>query len=190
VKEATQAVLELKHDDPDALEQVLRHIYRIPPWKLPEVKSWRHWLNVHLTADKYLEPELSVIARDEFTRMAYSQRDANEIFDIIETINDEVNHNEDFVRVAYSLRECHIEKLLENDRVCKKVDEDKTWRWEIIDTLVGQRKRSVLHSIFLCGNRISQVFVPGRRMKLENCSLCHGSGDKATMKPCTVHFVE
>lgn len=121
-------MLELKHDDPDALEHVLQHIYRTPtPWR-QEVKTWRHWLDVHLTADKYLESELSANARDEFTRAAHSHRDANEIFNIIETINDEMKHDEGFVQLAHSLREFNIEALLGNERVCKKMDEDKDWR--------------------------------------------------------------
>lgn len=181
-------MLELKHDDPDALENFLLHIYKITPWRL-DLNSWRHWLEVHLTADKYLEPELSATARNECSRIAYSQRDSNEIFDIIETINGvEVKHDEGFVQLAHSLRENNVETLLQNDRVCKKMDEDKDWRWEIINTLVGQRKRSTEHCVFLCPNHLTQHFVPGRKVNVEHCSLCRGNGPKMMVKPCIVYF--
>ena len=150
--------------------------------------SWRHWLNVHRTADKYLESTLSALARNEFSRLAYSQQDSNEIFDIIEIINDKMKHDEGFVQLAHSLRECNVEALLQNDRVCKKVDEDSNWRWDIINTLVGHRKRSVEHSVFVCPDHLKLVFVPGRKGKIENCSLCRENGIKAMVKPCIVHF--
>lgn len=181
-------MLELKHDDPDALEHVLHHIYKIHPWRL-DIMSWHHWLNVHQTADKYLEFTLSALARNEFSRIAYSQQDSNEIFDIIETINGgEVKDDDGFIQLARSLRENNVEALLQNDRVCKKVDEDRSWRWDMINTLVGQRKRSVEHSVFVCPEHLKQVFVPGRKEKIENCSLCRENGIKAMVKPCIVHF--
>jgi len=172
-QEASQKVLELKHDDPDALEHVLQHIYSIPPpSSRQDVKAWRHWLDVHLTADKYLEFNLSAIARNEFTRVANSQRDSNEIFDILEAINDEMKHDEGFVQLAHSLREFNIEALLQNERVCKKVDEDKEWRWEIIDSLIAHRNHSGERSIFLCEHHIEQVFEPGRKWQSLPCSKC------------------
>ena len=112
-------MLELKHDDPDALERVLQHIYNITSGKC-DIKPWRHFLDVHLTADKYLEPKLSAHARNEFTRIALSQRDSNVIFDMIQTISDEMKHDEGFLQLAQSLLEYNIEALLQNDRVCKK----------------------------------------------------------------------
>ena len=81
-----------------------------------------------LDGRQVLESDLSAIARDEFTRIAHSQHDANEIFDIIEAINEEMKHDEGFLQLAHSLREFNIEALLGNERVCKKMDEDKDWR--------------------------------------------------------------
>jgi len=171
----------LKHDDPDALEHVLHHIYKIPPRKF-DVQSWRHWLNVHLVADKYLEPALSAIARSQFTHVAFTQRDSDVIFDIIETINDEMKHDERFLQLAQSLREHNIVALLQNERVCKKMDEDKDWRWEVINILVDQKKRSGEHSVFLCPNHIRQLFLSGREMHMGRCSMCHGNGSKPAVK--------
>lgn len=166
-------MLELKHDDPDALEHFLQHIYKITPSLRHDVKTWRLWLNVHLRADKYLESDLSTIARDEFTRVAHSQRDTNEIFDIIGAINEDMKHDEGFLQLAHSLREFNIEALLQNERVCKKVDEDKEWRWEIIDSLIAHRKHSGDRSIVLCEHHIKQVFEPGRKWESRPCSKCH-----------------
>lgn len=70
------------------------------------------------------------------------------ILDMIETVNVEMEYNEGFVQLAQSLRENNIEALLLSDKVCKKVDEDKDWRWEIINTLVDQKKRSGEHFVF------------------------------------------
>jgi hypothetical protein len=180
-------VLKLKHDHPDAVEHVLHHIYKIPPLKF-NVQSWRHWLKVHLVADKYLEPALSAIARSQFTHIAFTQRDSDVIFDIIETISDEMKYDERFLQLAQSLREHNIVALLLNDRVCKKVDEDKDWRWEVINTLVDQKKRSGEYSVFLCLNHIRQLFLSGREMHMGRCSMCHGNESRTAVKATIVYF--
>lgn len=46
----------------------------------------------------------SAIARSQFTHVASTQRDSDVIFDMIETINDEMKHDEGFVQLAQSLR--------------------------------------------------------------------------------------
>lgn len=181
-------MLELKHDDPDALEHVLQHIYKIPLSSRQDVKTWRHWLNVHLTADKYLESDLSAIARDEFTRIAHSQHDANEIFDIIEAINEEMKHDEGFLQLAHSLREFNIEALLGNERVCKKVDEDKDWRWDIINSLIAHRKHGREQSIVLCAHHINQVFEPGRKWQSRPCSKCQKNEPRPMVNPRIGYF--
>ena len=54
----------------------------------------------------------------------------------------------------------------------KDMDEDKEWRWEIIDSLIAHRKHSGERSIFLCEHHIEQVFEPGRKWQSLPCSKC------------------
>lgn len=161
-------------------------MYSIPSWK-QDVKTWRHWLDVHLTADKYLKSELSAIACYEFTRVAHSQRDSNEIFLILGAIDDEMKHDEGLVQLAQSLREFNIEALLGNERVCKKVDEDKDFRWEIINAL-AHKKHSGEQSVFLCSHHIRQFFVPGRQWQTRPCSRCRKDEHRKMVQPSIVYF--
>ena len=57
-------MIELKDDNPDALDLVLRYIYTIQPCIIRRTERtqhtpWRFWLDVHTTADKYLIPQPS-----------------------------------------------------------------------------------------------------------------------------------
>lgn len=74
-QESKQAEIELKEDDPHALEGVLRHIYDCltQTWTL---KPWDYWLDLAVTADKYLEPSLSRDATVKFQFHALTLKDS------------------------------------------------------------------------------------------------------------------
>jgi hypothetical protein len=132
-------VVEFKDDDPDAIERILYHIYKVPPFPGKEV-SWRYWLNVHLTAEKYLEPELSAHARAEFILVGYSQRKTDEIMDVMDTINAQMGHDRPVLNLAHYLCLDNIMALLGNDKFCKRVDEDRDLRWKVIKFFVSEKE--------------------------------------------------
>ena len=68
-QESDQAEIELKDDDPHAVEGVLRYIYsgRMEAWTQ---RSWEYWLDLAETADKYLEPKLREYANACFTKLS------------------------------------------------------------------------------------------------------------------------
>ena len=131
--------MEFKDDDPDAIERILYHIYKVPPFPGKEV-SWRYWLNVHLTAEKYMEPELSAHARAEFIRVGYSQRKTDDMMDVMDTIYDQMGHDQAVLNLAHYLCLDNIMALLENYKFCKRVDEDRDLRWKIIKYFVSEKK--------------------------------------------------
>jgi hypothetical protein len=139
VQEAGLAVMEFKEDDPDAIERILYHIYEVPPFPGKEF-SWRYWLNVHLTAEKYMEPELSAHARAEFIRVGYSQRKTDEIMEIMDTIYAQMGHDRPVLNLAHYLCLDNIMALLGDENFCKRVDEDRDLRWKIIKFLVSQKE--------------------------------------------------
>ncbi|KAM0712234.1 hypothetical protein Q7P37_011328 [Cladosporium fusiforme] len=90
--ERNQAIIELKEDDPEALEALIRHLYSThkaadPLQAIKRNRSWRFWLTVRTTADKYLEPSLNDLASQAF-RIILSEKsaDANNLAEIIMAI--------------------------------------------------------------------------------------------------------
>jgi len=119
------------------MDAVLRNIYKIPiGTRRPYEKQWRFWLDVHITADKYLVPALSEQASKYFFDIARSERNLDEVTDIIETLNTEMSHDNKLIELTAELRNKHLRKLLQNERYREKVQDDKTLMWEHIDQLL------------------------------------------------------
>lgn len=102
-------MIELKDDNADAVEEVLRKIYGC---KLPytDDKSWRFWLDLVVTADKYLEERLSMRAEEILREIAQKTRNVDMLVDIIMAIEDDLSHCEPLLVFANVLR---MERLLE-----------------------------------------------------------------------------
>ena len=173
-------MIELKHDDPDALEHVLHHIYNIPPRKFDAshgaTGSTFTWLRTSTWSSRQRNRTQPVHPRRQHS--ARLRRD----------LRHDRNHQRRDEARRRLCPACTISALLLNDRVCKKVDEHKDWRWEIINTLVDQKKRSGEYSVFSCPSHIAQLFLSGRERHMGRCSLCRGNEAKTTMKPAIVYF--
>lgn len=138
-QESTQDVIKLEEDNPDAMDTVLRYIYKIPV--APRCSSsdenpWCCWLDVYTIADKYLVPALSEQACKYFFDFSRSERSLNEIADIIETLHMEMNHDNKTFKLAAELREKHLRKLLQNKQYREKVQDDQALMWEHVDQLL------------------------------------------------------
>lgn len=103
LKEAKQIEIELKDDDPDAVEEVLQAIYGS---EAPHVsdRSWRFWLTLIVTASKYIESELETTAQDNLREIAWDTDDMKMVMDIFMAIHEELNHLELMVTFAENLR--------------------------------------------------------------------------------------
>lgn len=93
-------------------------------------------MNLHVTADKYLIPQLSAAAGEKFCFFVQKRESADEVFDIMETIRNDLSHNDVFVKLAAGLREKHLGKLLGNDRFRAQLDDGgKEALWQQLNEL-------------------------------------------------------
>lgn len=69
-----------------------------------------------ITADKYLERELSSKAELRLRESAMKEEDADTVFDIMQKLKSEMHHSETMLEFSEELRKKKLEKLLKNDR--------------------------------------------------------------------------
>jgi hypothetical protein len=160
VQESQEKVIQLKDDDPTALEHVIRHLYG---FDIPQntQSEWRFWLNLHVTADKYLVPKLSEVAGLNFRSIARKTKSIDDIIDILETIRIEMGHDIELVELAARLRKEHIGKLLSNDRYRAQLDSGgMDALWQQLDELNSQMLARTEMSYQLCPHHRLSVFRP------------------------------
>lgn len=183
-QESKQDTVELKDDDPDALTSVLRYIYNLPimPDSDEDVK-WRTWLNIRVTADKYLEPKLSEVAETKYREAALTCTDADGIFDIIDTIRTEMDHDKSLVAFGESIRKNNLGKLLKNARFRGYLDAGgKKALWAQLDELAFAAALEESRTA-LCNNHRKAVFKtpnelrPGYRHECTMCRYNHSTRD-------------
>ena len=136
-QESKQDTIELKDDNSDALTMVLRHIYDLPVVSDSSGNvEWRTWLDIRVTADKYLESKLSKVADAKYREAALASKDTDGIFDIIDTIRTEMDHDESLVAFSESIRKNNLGKLLKNARFREHLDAGgKEALWAQLDEL-------------------------------------------------------
>jgi hypothetical protein len=151
-------VIELKDDDPTALEHVLRYLYGLA---LPESDKWRFWTNIYVTADKYLIPRLSAVASSKICSIAEACTSIDDIFDIMEVIRTDLRPNATLAKLSATLREKHLRKLLGNQRFRAQLDSrGKDAIWKQIDELTSKVFWADLteKSYFLCEQHKAGIF--------------------------------
>ena len=138
-QESKQDVIELEDDDSDAMDTVLRHIYKSPIGPRHSSSGgnpWRFWLDVRITADKYLVPALSEQAFKYLFDFARSEKNLDEIADIVNTLQTEMSHDDKIFGLAAELRKKHLRNLLQNKRYREKIEDDKALMWEHVDQVL------------------------------------------------------
>lgn len=155
-QEAKQNVIELKEDDPDALEEVLRKLYDC---ELPaaETKTWRFWLQLMVVADKYLEPELAVCTFFALQVVGKKAEDPDEILDMVQSIKEQVGREERYYLFAEGLRKRNLNKLLKNPRYRELVTQNKTLMLSLMDEVEAPRDLEERH-YNLCMRHKDRVF--------------------------------
>lgn len=102
------------------------------PAHLPE---WRFWLNVHITATKYLVPDLKAQSCERLTEVACSQQALDDTINILDALTSEQSHSEGLARLSNELRNANIKQLLQSERYRRKLESDKTLFWAHVDRL-------------------------------------------------------
>lgn len=156
---------------------LLRHIYDLPV--VPDFTSgvqWRTWLNIRVAADKYLVPRLEKMADEKYRDAALACTDADEIFDVLDTIWTEMSHDRSLVAFAGAIRRNNLGKLLKNARFREHLDRGgKEALWEQLDELafaadLGENR------IALCGDHKRVVFKSTNELRSgykHTCTLCN-----------------
>lgn len=151
-------MIELKDDNADATEQVLRHLYG---FELPRhsERSWRFWLDLMITANKYLEPQLSTSAERKFRAVAEDSLDADAVLDVYQSIKSDLAHHDGLIEFAETLRKDNLLKLQKNKRYQGLLSDDPDLlasHFEILDQL-GLSQDMVQKRIHVCDWHSEQV---------------------------------
>lgn len=165
-------MIKLEEDDPDALEAVLRHIYGAD-FLDSDPKPWRFWLDLAITADKYLVPQLSETALDVLRNTAFRIEDADTILDIIESIKSDMAHDEVALKLTEDLRKKKLWLLQRSARYRDSLFEDRdsmNAHFDAFDEVVGQGGLEE-QTIFMCDQHATQILRTARYSYM-GCCLC------------------
>jgi Mn-dependent DtxR family transcriptional regulator len=140
IQERNLSTVELKEDNPDAVEHVLRHIYKIavsppPDSQLDTQSTWRYWLDVYVATDKYLESGLKQTAFSQVRALTQLRNTVEVIFGFILTLSTEMAHDEACSDLKSELFRNHLRALLQHEPFCRHVEKDTEIMWEIIERL-------------------------------------------------------
>lgn len=141
-------MVELKEDDPDAVEYVLRYIYSGQS-QTDEDGNWQLQLEVAKTAQKvcivihaehgkiltsnqYLLLDLAAIANEKFMRVASAVIEPEAVFATITQIRQNTLES-DHLNVAQQLETKHLLPLLKVPGYRDVIDQDKSIMWNHLD---------------------------------------------------------
>lgn len=162
----------------------LQYINKIPAQShISSHSSWSFCLDVYTTADKYLEPKLSASAFDRLVHIDRSEHSIDEIFDIVEALHRDVDHNEQLVKLANDLQEGQPLELLKFDHFRAHFDNKIGSMCEFINSLAAAADETATKakeaaenteqkSYYLCTNNSSLVFDSPLQQHLKRCSVC------------------
>lgn len=131
-QESKQSTIELKDDNPTALEALIRWLYTLPV-VVRNHEPCAFWLSVRLTADKYLASDLSQKAFDNFWHAVSDIGAAGEILKIIDTIERDMSHDELVMDAAARLRKRWLRPLLRFPAFRDQLREDTDLMLELLE---------------------------------------------------------
>lgn len=144
-------MVELKEDDPDAVEYLLRYIYSGQS-QTDEDDNWQLQLEVaktaqkvciviraehgkHLTSYQYLLLDLAAIAKGKFMKVASAVIRPEDVFATITHIRQNTLES-DHLDVAQQLETKHLVALLKLPSYRAVIDQDKSMIWNHLDQLL------------------------------------------------------
>ncbi|KAL9533272.1 hypothetical protein SMMN14_02215 [Sphaerulina musiva] len=129
--EGNTKVIELKEDNPDAVEYLLRYIYSGQS-QTDEDDNWQLQLEVAKTAQKYLLLDLAAIAKEKFMKVANAVIEPEDVFATITHIRQNTLES-DHLNVAQQLETKHLLPLLKVPGYRDVIDQDKSLMWNYLD---------------------------------------------------------
>lgn len=137
-KESDGDVVELKDDDADAVEAMLRHIYGLsylPTTTDGKTLSWNFHLNVAMVGDKYRLADLEASAFQEFREMVLKQEDYAAIVTIIKELPKYDYASTEMQILVDRLIEKHFVGLMKQPAFRAIFEADKGLMWKYVDRL-------------------------------------------------------
>lgn len=157
-------MIELKDDDPDAVEVLLHWLYHgdynsiISGHLANREPTWRFHLSIALAADKYLCPGLekaAVFALSEHLRSTKSSTE--EAAHMLEVVH-EMDVTPSVAAMAEQVRKRMLTDLLKNPRFRALLDRNSELRWKIMEGLASFEAavpKSATLSCDYCGDRFA-----------------------------------
>lgn len=141
-------MVELKEDDPDAVEYILRYMYSGQS-QTDEDDNWQLQLEIAKTAQKvcivihaehgttltsnqYLLLDLAAIAKEKFMKVASAVIEPEDVFATITHIRQNTLES-DHLNVAQQLETKHLLPLLKVPGYRDVIDQDKSLMWNYLD---------------------------------------------------------
>lgn len=180
-KDAT--AIELKDDDPDALEAVLRCFYNGSYQEYPGArpKDWAYHLEVSLTADKYLLPDLSEAAFDTFEDILLDITDVEELHKVIQAVRCK-DVTDRIKEVVKNEEKRNLLGLMKIPKYRETVESGKDGTWDLLCELANDTAGREEMNMKWCVCGYTQVYIK---------SVEHGSdlcrcGERLTFSTCLV----
>ncbi|KAM3423976.1 hypothetical protein BST61_g1369 [Cercospora zeina] len=129
--ESTQNEIELKDDDPDALEHVLRYMYS-GKHGTDQDNNWKLQLQIANSAHKYLLNDLANAAMKKFKRTASGTSSPKDVFETMVHIRKRTLLP-DALEVAEHLETIHLHGLLKEPAYREHIEQDRGLVWNYLD---------------------------------------------------------
>lgn len=160
-QESNQSTIELKDDNPTALEGLIRWLYTLPV-VVRNHEPWAFWLAVRITADKYLASDLSKKAFENFWYATLEIKTAEKIFEILETIERDMGHDAMLVEAAGRLRRRWLHSLLKLPAFRARLVDDTDLMLDLLEHLSGKLASRGTGDPFLTPKRGEHGGLPNR----------------------------
>ena len=168
-QESNQEIVKLQDDSPVAFKGLIRWAYGLPALE-GATDTCTNWIDVRITADKYLASELSEESLGRFWEHARQIRTGEEILQVVEKITADGSHDVGLVGASERLYGVWFQEILKIPRFREELLGDKERMLGMIDDLskgrsltADQRKFLRLHSQFPLTNHQSRHSQRGRR---------------------------
>ncbi|KAM0692842.1 hypothetical protein Q7P36_007399 [Cladosporium allicinum] len=132
--ESKQQIVELKDDSAVALEGLIRWVYGLRALE-GETDTWLNWIDMRVTADKYLAAKLKDQSFERFWEHVRQIQAAEEILEINEKIAADASHDSKLVSASERLRGFWIYQIVQVPRFREELSNDPERMLEIIDQL-------------------------------------------------------
>lgn len=124
-------MIELKEDDPDAVEAVLKWIYTKND-NTGQDQNWRLQHEISQAASKYLLPILAGIASHKYKQHVNSVSDPQEVFETIQHVRANVTEKP-ILELADAIETKYLLQLMKVQDFRQLISQDQSRMWKYLD---------------------------------------------------------